>query len=46
MVARTVCSSIGLIGTYPGPEVLMEDTVAFDGVEVDIERVEGVSRDF
>jgi hypothetical protein len=46
MVARTVCSSMGLIGTYPGAEVLMDDTVAFDGVEVEIERVEGVSRDF
>jgi hypothetical protein len=46
MVASTVCSSKGLIGTYPGAEVLMDDTVAFDGVEVEIERVEGVSRDF
>jgi hypothetical protein len=46
MVASTVCSSKGLIGTYPGPDVLIDDTVALDGVEVDIERVEGVRRDF
>jgi hypothetical protein len=46
MVASTVCSSKGLIGTYPGPDVLIDDTVASDGVEVDIARVEGVSRDF
>jgi hypothetical protein len=46
MVASTVCSSKGLTGTYPGPGVLIEASVAWEGAEVVIERVVGVHRDF
>lgn len=46
MVASTVCSAMGLMGTNPSVDVVIEDTEAFDAVEVDMARANEEDRDF
>ena len=46
MVARTVCSSRGVMGTYSAAEVVIGDTEACEHVEVVIDRAKGVDIHF
>lgn len=46
MVASTVCSASGLIGTYASAEVVIEETAACDDVDVVIERAKEADSDF